>query len=201
MINCTTIFAGLSETKAFWLSTDLLRYLLLLAGMDAVSGLYTANVIERCETFTLPRSGYARWYHRAMLGGGAVICLPLAVVAGIACLTSRDSVQTVALAAALLALNLLVVSNLQMFITLMTRNIALGYLVCMLMQLISVFCSEQLSPAGKMALLGNWGMLARSTLVQPDGISIGTAVGAEIVILLTLWIFAWRAVRKNRRGA
>ncbi len=179
---------------------DLLRYMFLLAGMDAASGLYTANVIERCETFTLPRSGYARWYHRAMLGNAAVLCLPLAAVAGIACLTSGDSVQTVVTASAVLALNLLVVSNLQMFITLMSQNIALGYLACMLIQMISLFCSEQFPPAGKMALIGNWGMLARSTLVQPNGISIGNAVAVEIVILLMVWIFAWRVIRKNRRG-
>lgn len=136
-----------------------------------------------------------------MIGNAVVLCLPLAAVTGVSCITSRDSVQTVVTASALLALNLLVISNLQMFITLLSRNIALGYLTCMLIQLISVFFSEQFPPAGKMALIGNWGMLARSTLVQPDGISIGTAVMAEIVILLMLWIFAWRVVRKNRRGA
>lgn len=179
----------------------MLRYLLLLAGMDAVSGLYTANVIERCETFTLPRSGYARWFHRAMLGNGVILCLPLAVVTGIACITSGDSFQMVVTASVLLALNLLVVSNLQMFITLMSRNIALGYFACMLIQVISVFCSEQFPQAGKIVLIGNWGMLARSILAQPDGIPIGTAVAAEIAILLILWTFAWRVVRKNRRGA
>ncbi len=196
-----TVLAGLSEAKAFWVPADMLRYLLLLAGMDAVSGLYTANVIARCEIFTLPRSGYARWYHRAMAGNAAAVCLPLAALTGIACVISRDSLQTVLTASALLALNLLVMTNLQMFLTLLFRNITPGYFVCMLIQFVSVFCSEQFPPAGKMALIGNWGMLARSTLVQPDGISIGTAVAAEIAILLMLWLFAWRAIRKNRRGA
>lgn len=196
-----TILAGLPEAKDFWAYTDLLRYLFLLSGMDAVSGLYTVNVVERCETFTLPRSGYARWYHRAMLGSAAALFLPLAAATGIACLTSGDSVQTVGIASAILALNLLVVANLQMFITLISRNIALGYLACMLIQLISIFCSERFPPVGRVALIGNWGMLARSSLVQPDGISVGTAVAAEIAILLMLWLFAWRAIRKTRRGA
>lgn len=200
-MGCRTILAGLSETKDFWAYMDVLRYLVLLAGLDAVTGLYTANVIEHCETFTLPRYGYVHWYHQAMLGSAAALCPPLAAVTGIACLTSGDNVQTVVAASAILALNLLTVSNIQMFITLMSRNVALGYLACMLVQMVSIFCSEQLPPAGKMALIGNWGMLARSSLIQPDGISIKTTVTAEIMILLSLWIFAWRAVRKNRRGA
>lgn len=197
----TTILAGLSEVKDFWVTADMLRYLLLLAGLDAVSGLYISTVIERCETFMLPRSGFSRWYRRAMIRSSAAVCVVLAVIAGISCIVSEDSVSTVLLAAEILTLNLVVLTNLQLFITLLSRNIPLGYLFCMLIQLLSLFVSERFPLAGKIILIGNWGMMARSTLADPAGIPIGLVIGLEIIILALFWILGWRVIRRNRRGA
>lgn len=200
-MNCTTILGGLSEVKEFWATIYMLRYLLLLAGLDAVSGFYTTTVIERCETFMLPRSGFSRWYHRAMLRSGGLLCTVLAAITGITCFVSEDSASTILLAAGILALNLIVIANIQMFITLLSRNISLGYLLCMLVQLLSLFWSEYLPLVGKLLLIGNWGMMVRSTLVDPVGIPIGPVIGLEVIILALFWMFGWRVIRRNRRGA
>lgn len=200
-MECTSVLAGLSETKEFWKSLDLLRYLLLIAGLDAVPGLYAANVTQRCETFTLPRCGYSQWYHRAMLRNSGALCLSLGIITGIACILAQNDFAAVLLAAGILALNLLVISNIQMFITMLSKNVSLGYLVCMLIQFVSIFCSERMPQAGKMLLIGNWGMMVRSSLAKADGIPIGTAVVLEICILIVLWIFGWRVIRRTRKGA
>ena len=200
-MNCSNVLAGLSEIKEFWAPMDMLRYLLLLAGLDAVSGLYISNVVERCETLALPRSGYAHWYHRAMLRSGGALCALLAVITGVACLIPGDCISTVLTAAGIFALNLVVLTNIQLFITLISRKVTLGYGLCMLSQLLSVFCSERLPMVGKLLLIGNWGMMVRSTLVNPAGISIRFVIGLEVLILALLWILGWRMIRKNRRGA
>jgi hypothetical protein len=196
----TTILAGLPETKEFWASIDMLRYLLLLAGLDAVCGIYISKVTQQCELFTLPRSGYARWYHRAMLGASGAVCLLLLLITGLAGLTSGDSTQTVLLAGGLLLLNMVVIANIELLITLLSQKIALGYLVCMFVQLLSLFGSDRFSHAGKLLLIGNWGMLIRSTWAGPDGIPLKATVPLEILILILLWIFGWRILRRNRRG-
>lgn len=201
MMEFTSALAGLSEIKDFWSAPILLRYLLLLAVLDAVSGLYIAGVIERCEVFTLTRSGYERWYHRAMLRHGAILCVFLAGIAAITCAISKDSVCAVWIAAAVLALNMLVISNFQMLITMLFGNVSLGYLICMFAQLLSVFLSERLPTVGKWLLIGNWGMALRSTLAVPGGLPIGFVIGVECFILIILWRFGWRMLRKKKRGA
>lgn len=201
MMEFTSALAGLSEIKDYWSAPILLRYLLLLAVLDAVSGLYIAGVIERCEVFTLTRYGYERWYHRAMLGHGAILCVFLAVLAGITCAISKDSVCAVWIAAAVLALNMLVISNFQMLITMLSGNVSLGYLICMFVQLLSVFLSERLPTVGKWLLIGNWGMALRSTLAVPGGLPTGFVIGTECFILIILWRFGWRSLRKKKRGS
>lgn len=108
-MNCSTILAGLPETKDFWITFDLLRYLLLIVTLNAVAGLYIANVVERCETLTLPRCGYARWYRRAMLGSGAAVCMALTVITVISCFMPKGELLATVIAAAILGLNLLVI--------------------------------------------------------------------------------------------
>ena len=199
-MDCTTILAGLPEVKEYWASLDMLRYLILLAGMDAVSGLHIGNVIERCETFTLPRSGFSRWYHRAMLQSSRVLFVVLALITGITCLATTDNVVTILIAASILLLNLIVLANIQLFITLFTQNVSTGYLICMLIQLLSLFCSERLPMIGKLILIGNWGMMVRSTLIDSTGIPIKGIILLELIILIIFWIFGWRILRWNRRG-
>ena len=201
MMEFTSALAGLSEIKDFWSAPILLRYLLLLAVLDAVSGLHIAGVIERCEVFTLTRCGYERWYHRAMMSHGAILCASLVCIAAITCTISKDSVCAVWIAAAVLALNMLVISNFQMLITMLFGNVSLGYLICMFAQLLSVFLSERLPTVGKWLLIGNWGMALRSTLAVPGGLPIGFVIGVECFILIILWRFGWRMLRKKKRGA
>ncbi len=195
----TSILAGLSEYKESWVALNMLYYLLLLAVLDAVSGLYTAKMMEHYEIFVLPRRGYARWYHRAMLEISGIIFFLISVITLISGFKSSDGFYKMILAAAVLALNLTVISNIQMFISLLSRNVMLGYLVCMLIQLVSIFCSERMPHAGKLALIGNWGMLVRSTLIDPDGVPIETSITLEVIILILLWLFGWYVIRLNRR--
>lgn len=197
----TTILAGLSDTKELWASVDMLRYLLLIVSMDTITGLYIAGIVERCEVFVLPRSGYSSWYHRAMLQCSGVLLITIMIVTGVTCIVSSDSMTSVLLAAAVLALNMLVVANIQIFVTLLCENITLGYMLSMMIELLSIFGSERLSPRGKMFLIGNWGMIIRTTVVNPNGISISAAIVLEVVILITLWELGWRVIRKHRKGA
>jgi hypothetical protein len=199
-MTCFSILAGLSETKDFWSTFDLLRYLCLIVVLDAAAGLYTANVVEQCETFALPRCGYARWYHRAMLGSGASVCLVLGAITGISCLLSEGQLLSLLLAAAILGLNLLVMTGIQLFLSLLTKNISLGYLICMLIQLLSLFVSERYPMWVKLLLIGNWGMMVRSTLVDSNGLPIGQTITLECILLILLWAFGWRILRRNRRG-
>ncbi len=94
-----------------------------------------------------------------------------------------------------------VVANLQIFVTLLCENITLGYMLSMMIELLSIFGSERLSPREKMLLIGNWGMIIRTTVVNPNGISISAAIVLEVVILITLWELGWRVIRKHRKGA
>lgn len=199
-MNWTTVLAGLSETKDFWATIELLQYLLLLAGLNTVAGLYTVNVVEKCEIFSLPRNGYSQWYHRAMLGVSSSVCILLAIITGIACLVSKDSISVVLIAAAVLALNIIVISNIQMFITLLSGSVMPGYLICMLIQLLSLFTSERFPQAVKMLLIGNWGMAVRTTLADPVGVPIGIAITIECLMLFILWIGGWHIIRRYKRG-
>lgn len=200
-MSCSTILAGLPESKSFWVTMELIRYLLLLNGLNAVSGLYIAKVVQQCEIFTLPRSGYARWYHRSTLSGSLVLWAALGVITMTTCFVSGDNVQSVVLAAVIFGINLTLMFNLQMLITLLSGSVSVGYLVSMFVQSISLFLSERFPPAGKILLIGNWGMMVRSTLVDPAGIPIGPVIGLEFMLLVLLWKFGWRILRWNRRGA
>lgn len=199
-MECKTILAGLSEIKEYWITLDMLRYLLLIAGMDGISGLYTTKIVERCETFVLPRSGFRRWHHRAMLQSTGLLLLALAVLTGVTLFVSTDSSTTILLAAGILALNLILISNIQMFIIMISGKVTIGYLLCMLIQLLALFCSERLPVTGRILLIGNWGMLIRSTLVHSGGIPMMPALGAELVLLMLFWIFGWRVIRSSRKG-
>lgn len=200
MMQWTTILAGLPEIKDFWVTMDMTCYLLLLIGADTVTGLFITHVIEQSEVFVLPRSGYRRWYCRAILGIGRILGSLLLILTGAFALLSKDSVASVLVAAAVFGLNIFVVSNLQLFITVLSGQVTMGYIVCMFIQLLSVFASEQLPRFGKLLLIGNWGMVLRSTLADPNGIPIVAIIGMECFILIMLWIFGWRIIRKNKRG-
>lgn len=197
----TTIFAGLPEDKDCWTMVVLLRYLLLMTGADTVTGLYITHVVEQSETFVLPRSGYRRWYCRSMLGLGRILGVLILILAGAAVLVSRGSIATVLISVAVFGLNIFVVANIQMFITVLSGQVATGYAICLFLQLLSVFFSEQLPKFGKLFLIGNWGMALRSTLADPNGIPIGAVIGMESMVLIMLWIFGWRIIRRNKRGA
>lgn len=199
-MDCTTILAGLPEVKEYWVSLDMLRYLILLAGLDAVSGLYIGNVIEQCETFTLPRSGFSRWYHHAMLQSGLYLFVVLSSITGLALLANNGNSTAILIASVILFLNLIVLANIQLFITLLTKNISTGYMICLLLQLLSLFCSERLPFVGKVMLIGNWGMMARTTLMDSNGIPIKGVILLELIILVVFWLFGWRVMRRNRRG-
>lgn len=199
-MNWTTVLAGLSETKDFWATIELLQYLFLLAGLNTVAGLYIVNVVEQCEVFALPRNGYSRWYHRAMLGVSSSVCILLAIITGIACFVSKDGISVVLIATAVLALNIIVISNIQLFITLLSGNVMVGYLICMFSQLLSLFASERFPQVGKIFLMGNWGMAIRTTLADPIGVPVGTVITIECLLLLILWIGGWRIIRRYKRG-
>lgn len=200
-MECTTIIAGMTEQKDSWASADLLRYLLLIAGLDAVSGLYTTIVVERCETLTLPRSGWSYWYHRAILYSSVALCAILLAISWITCLISKNCDMTILLSSGILALHMVMLTNLMMLISLVFQNVTLGYLLCMLVQLLSIFCSEQMPSLGKFLLIGNWGMMVRSTLIDPEGIPLAYAIGLEVLILILMWNLGWRIIRRVRRGA
>jgi hypothetical protein len=52
----------------------------------------------------------------------------------------------------------------------------------------------------KLLLIGNWGMMVRSTLVDSNGLPIGQTITLECILLILLWAFGWRILRRNRRG-
>lgn len=194
------LLSGLPEQRYMWGSFFLLLYLSLLCASDSVFGIYAARVVERSEAAVLPRCGYRRWVHRAMLRSSTFLLPMMAVLTVTECLLHTDAWIQVLCSAGLMTLNLIVLGNLLLFFTLLYRNVRLGFLVCILTQLSSMLYSEALPPVGKLLLPGNWGMALRTTLADPNGIAVWPSITIEIVILTALWTFGWRVIRKYRKG-
>lgn len=196
----TSVLAGLPENKELWDAQSVWGYLLMLSMIEGIMGRYIANVIKKSEIFVLPRAGFLNWYHRSMLHSSSILCFFLATTTTIVCHFSKDDVCGVVLSAVILALNLAVIINIQLLISIISQNVVLSYLVGMLVQMISIFYSEVFPPEGKLILIGNWGMVIRSTLVDPSGVPIGVILIIEISLLILLWTFGGRIIRRSRRG-
>lgn len=200
-MNYTSILAGLPEIKAFWTAQSVLSYLLFLGILDIISGFYISGVVETSEVFSLPRSGYSKWYHRAMLRNSCILCLMISIVAIICCCLRINGPKFIWISAILLSLNEITLTSFQMLIILLSKKISVGFITTIFIQFIAIFISEQLPDILKYLLVGNWGMLERSSLITSNGYSAKIVVLIETSILIILWNCGWRIIRKNRRNA
>lgn len=197
----TTTLAGLPEEPALAGTIALLRYLLLLGLLDCAAGRTAAGLAGRSKVFYLPRCGYKKWV-RLMLGRSWLAALPvLAAALALSLWRSTDPAGQLLTAAAILALNMLVLIGVQSLLIALFGAAVAGFVPLILTQLLSLFVSKALPGTWKLLLPGNWGMAARSVLAQPDGWPLLWVLGVEAALALVLWAAGWRLVRfYDRKG-
>lgn len=196
----TTCLSGLPEDPAAWTSILVAQYLLLLSVLDLASGGTASQMAGYARNFYLPRCGYRRWCRRVLRRAWASASGLLCLVFLLSLLLSGDPVKMVAIAWAVLALNILTLSGVQTLLILLFGASA-GYAPLIFVQLLSLFLSNNMTGGWKLLLPGNWGMVRRSTLAQAGGYSLAAAVGIEITLLLLIYTEGWRLLRwYDRKG-
>ncbi len=188
-----SIFGGLASPFFVHDSRSILRYLLFLVLMDGISGYGSFLAIRERKLYTLMRYGWKDWY-------AAILRRNIRNTTGAACLLFLVSAFpftqiSTGIAFLVFVLNINFLAILQTLLILSSNQAMTGYVVVLLIQLVSVFFSQFAGTFGMIVFPGNWGCLNRSDFIMTGGFPLLPVVVLELLLSFTGCIWGWKFVK------